>query len=374
MMIPIPKTRHFSLLVLLLALVIFQTGCAFKDIDRRAFVVGIGIDPSENDENKYKVTLKIAIPTGSLKQTTSPKYAYLSHEGETLGESLRMLETQIDKVLELGHAKTIIINEKILSKDIRKMLDYFVRRADVQLITWIAAAKPSAEDVLKIEPKTESVASVALFNFFDKNGTESPYITTSFLFDFRRNIIGEGINAVIPLIEIDKDEEKLVINKSVVIKEKHKPFELTPTQTKYYNSLFRKMSGLDYKVKHKDLTMLLNIETVKMKYKMINEKGKPPRIDMHVTMIGIIGESNKDLSWNNLDQYNEYANIALKKKIVNLLTSVQKEDLDPFGFGLRYRATRLNDKNTIKEWESIYPNLEFDITMDIRLKSTGAIQ
>ena len=125
-----------------------------------------------------------------------------------------------------------------------------------------------------------------------------------------------------PLIEIDKEEKAFVINKSLIIKEKHKPFELTSPQTKYYNSLVHKISGLDYKVKHEDLLLLLNIDTVKMKYKIINEQGKPPRIAMKVSMVGIIGESNIHLKWKDLDKYNEYVNKELKKKILDLLTSV----------------------------------------------------
>lgn len=373
-MVRIKKGSKFSLLILFLTLFVFQAGCAFKDIDKRAFVVGIGIDPSENDEGKLKVTLKIAIPTGSLKESTSPEYAYLSHEGETLAESIRILETNVDKVLELGHAKIIVINEKLLSEDSKMMMDYFVRRGDIQLITWIAAARPSAEEILKTEPTTESVASVALFNYFDKSGTESPYITTAFLFDSIRNTLGEGIDAVLPLIEIDKEEDVLIVNKSIITKDKHEIFELTSLQTMYFNSLIHKTSGFNYKVKHEDLTFFLNIDTVKMSYKIITEKGKPPRIDMKVTMVGVIGESNMKLEWRNLEKYNEYANTEFKKEVLDLLTSVQKENLDPLGFGLRYRATRLNDKNTIKEWKNIYPNIEFDVNMDVKLKSTGAIK
>lgn len=360
--------------MLLLFLIMFQTGCAFKDIDKRSFVVGIGIDPSENDDKKYKITLKIAIPTGYLKQSTSPEYTYLSHEGETIGESIRILETHIDKVLEFGHAKVIVINEELLSEGLSEFMDYFIRRGDVQLITWVAAARPTAEDILKIEPTSESVASIALFNLFDENGTESPYIVTTFLFDFRRKTVGDGIDAVLPLIEINKDKDLLIINKSLIIKNQHEPFELTRSETKYYNSLAHKKSSLNYKVSHDDLTLLLTIDTVNMNYKIITEQAKPPRLEMKVSMVGIIGESSTYLSWKDFDKYNEYANKEFEKKVLDLLTSVQKENLDPFGFGLRYRATRINDKNTIKEWEKIYPNLEFDVTMDVKLKSTGAIQ
>ncbi|CAM3209464.1 Ger(x)C family spore germination protein [Filibacter tadaridae] len=368
------KRKRIFLVIIVCITGIFQTGCAFKDINKRAFVAGIGIDPGEDDDEKYKVTLKIAIPIGSLKQAKGPTYSYLSYEGETIGESIRMLETHIDKTLEFGHAKILVINEKLLSDDLGQFMDYFTRRGDLQLIAWVAAGRPSAEQVLKTEPETESPASVALFNFFDDSGTESPYITTTFLFQFRRDFFAIGLDSVLPLVEASENGKELIINNSLVVKDKQDPLELTPVETKDYNSLASGMVGFSYKVKHGDLTLLLNIDTVKMNYKIITEQGSPPRVDMNVKMIGIIGESSTDLAFKNLKKYNEYASKAMEKKVVKLLTILQENELDPFGFGLRYRATRLSNKNTISKWNSMYPNLEFDVTVDVELKSTGAIE
>lgn len=59
---------------------------------------------------------------------------------------------------------------------------------------------------------------------------------------------------------------------------------------------------------------------------------------------------------------------------MELLTKLQKNDIDPFGFGLRYRATRLSREGLFEEWNRIYPEITFNVTMDINLKSTGAIE
>lgn len=56
-------------LILLLLLAMTITGCNFKDIDRRIFVVAIGIDPGEQD-GTFKVSLKLAIPKGMSRRLT----------------------------------------------------------------------------------------------------------------------------------------------------------------------------------------------------------------------------------------------------------------------------------------------------------------
>lgn len=368
------KGKMLLLLFIILLLTILQTGCAFKDIDKRVFVVAIGIDPSDENGENYKITLKISLPTGSLKDSSGPQFTYLTHEGETIGESIRMLETHIDKVLEFGHTKLIIINEKLLSEELGNFMDYFTRRGDIQLIAYVAATKQSAEQVLKTEVATESPASIALFNLFDDNGTESPYIVTTHLFKFRRDVHAKGIDAILPLIETANDDTELVVNKSLIVREMTPPLELSSVQTKQFNSLKNRKSGFDYKAESEKLTLLLNINRLSMSYKIITDKGKAPRIDMKVKMVGIIGESNNPLHLKDLDEYNKIANKEFHEKIMELLKKLQKHEVDPFGFGLRYRATRLNDKSTYSDWEQLYPTIDFNLSVDTQLKTTGAIE
>ena len=79
----------FSHMVLIIKVIIIisaflvLTSCGFKDIDKRIFVQAIGIDHSGNDEKPYRVTLKLAVPSGSLKES-GKKYAYLTREDSTL--------------------------------------------------------------------------------------------------------------------------------------------------------------------------------------------------------------------------------------------------------------------------------------------------
>ncbi|MEV9641720.1 Ger(x)C family spore germination protein [Mammaliicoccus sciuri] len=368
------SVKCLILTFLLTGTVILQSGCAFKDIDKRLFVSAIGVDPAENIENGYKVTLKIALPYGAIKESTQPSYAYLSKEGETIGESIRMLETHVDKVLELGHMKVIVINEELLSGSFQPFMDYFFRRGDFQLISYVAAARPSAEKILKTEPKTEAPASVSLFNYFGDTGTESPYIITTYLFQLRRDYYMEGISPVLPIITTNGDHEELIVNESMVIGAENESAMLDDIETKYYNSLFKDASGFSYKVEKGDMRLLLNFDRIKMKYQIITKDGVPQAIDMKVKMEGEIGESRQSLSLSNLDQYNKIAEEEIKKKTLRLLKDMQEKELDPFGFGLHYRATRLEKEGLYKTWKEVYPELEFRVSVDVKLMSMGTSQ
>lgn len=357
---------------LVISLCLLLSGCGFKDIDKRIFISAIGIDPGENGEG-YKVTLKVALPIGSVKDASGAKYAYFSKEGETIGESLRILETHTDKVLEFGHLKAIVINEKLLADGVKEYMDYFTRRGDIQLIAYIIAARPTAEDILKTEPDTEAASTVSLFNFFDHTGTESPFITTAFLFQFRRDYYGKGIDAFIPLMETNEAKTELSVNKAIVTGRDDEFLVLTSVQTKYYNSVFNEKSGFDYKVKSDDLVLMLNIDKIRTSFKIITENNQPVSIKLDVKMIGIIGQSNEILSVDKLSEYNKLSSKAIEKKLLDFLKALQEKQLDP-GFGLRYRATRLNEEGLFDKWKEAYPTLPIDVTVDVQLKSTGAIE
>ncbi|PID24743.1 Ger(x)C family spore germination protein [Sporosarcina sp. P7] len=364
------------LMVLCISGMLIQYGCAFKDIDKRLFVSAIGIDPAENVENGYKVTVKVALPFGAIKDSAKPSFAYLSREGHSIGEAIRMLETHIDKVLELGHMKTIIVHEKLLRNDMQTFMDYFIRRGDIQLISYVAGARPSAETILKVEPKTEAPASVALINFFGATANDSPYVVTTFLFQLRRDILADGINPVLPLIETNEKGDELIVNHSVVVDGREDPTVLSTIETKYFNSLLKNSTGLTYLVKKGSLELLLNISQSKMTYQFVPREGSgaPRAIDMHIVMKGIIGESNKDLSIAKLDEYNRLASKEVKQKILHFLIKMQEENLDPFGFGLHYRTTRLYTEDLFTAWQKAYPDIEFKVTVEVKLQGTGTIE
>ncbi|PIC64828.1 hypothetical protein CSV79_04185 [Sporosarcina sp. P13] len=363
------------IMALLLGSVLLQTGCAFKDIDKRLFVAAVGIDPSDKFDKGFKVTLKIALPFGAIKSSTKPGYAYISEEGASVGEAIRLLETHVDKVLELGHMKTIVIHEELLAGHLQEFMDYFVRRADIQQIAYVAAARPSAETILKVEPSTEAPASVALFNLFGDSAIESPFIVTTYLFQLRRDHLAKGINSVLPLIETNEKKDELIVNNSVVISREKEPVILSIVETKYYDSLLKGSTGFTYQVKNDQLKLLLDISESKMSYKISESKNQTPKtIEVHIKLKGIIGESNKKLSVSKLDEYNHMASKEVQKKAYHFFKRMQEENLDPFGFGLHYRSTRLHRRDVVKMWENAYPTIEFKVKADVKLQSTGTIE
>lgn len=359
--------------IIMLSTFLLQSGCAFKDIDKRIFVLGIGIDPSEEVRDGFRVTLKLAKPAGDVKAESSQSFSYLAFDAKSVAEAINNMEAHVDKKLDMGHNRSIIINKELLSRDFDTFMDYFTRRGDIQMIAYVAVSEKTAEETVSFAPDTEPPATIAIYNFFDNTGTESPYVVTTFLFKFRRQVLSKGINNVLPIIDFNEEQKHFIVNKSIVLKWGGEPVELTQVQTKYLNSLINKVDKFNYKINEDDRLLILAIDEVKHKYKIILDEGEP-RIDMKITKVGVISESTERLKNSDLQKYGEVAAEDIEKKVMELLTYLQENKVDPFGFGLRYRATRLSSEDIMEEWNRIYPEIKFNVTVNVELKSTGVVE
>ena len=361
------------MLIFLVVLTVLLSGCAYKGVDKRSFIVGIGVDPGPNSNDTFKVTLKIAKPIPLLKAETENEYVYLTHESESIAEAIRYLETENDKVMDFSQAKTMVLSEDLLDQDLFPLMDYFVRRGDLQLVLYVMAARPSAEAVLRVQPTQESAGENTLYNYFDNTGTESPFVTTTFLYEFRRDYDTKGLSAVIPIVKGNDDGTELTINQAIVLKDKVPSTTLSPTEAKLYNTLMKSSAGYGYRIEQDGYKFTLKIDRSKMKMDITDKKGAAPKAHISLKSVGSITESNKLLQLKQLDTYNKIASEKLSQQLTELFKDLQEKNLDPFGFGLKYRATRLNDSHTLDRWKEIYPDLKFDVSVDMKLKSVGSM-
>ncbi|WP_428911199.1 Ger(x)C family spore germination protein [Niallia sp. Krafla_26] len=368
------RVKTMLIVFLILGSTLLQSGCGFKDIDKRLFVMAIGIDASEKQEDMYKVTLKIALPSGSLKEASGDMYTYLTQESTKVTDAIRMLKTHVDKEFDFGHLKTIVIGEKLLSHDISNIIDSFLRRRDFQRISWLAAGRPTAEKVLKTEPKSEMAASVALFNIFSDTGVDTPYAIDTYIFDIRRRMLENGIDPVIPVIETDEENTRFMVNKSIILKDHVAELQLSHRKTKLLNILRNELDKLELFIEKDGSEYMISVDDANTKFKVLTGN-KIPVIKVNIDMAGIVEESDRSIEPKRLDILSKHTSDEVGEWIKELLVEFQENKLDPVGFGLRYRATRLNHKDLFKEWEDeLYPNAKFDVNVNIGIKSTGVIE
>ncbi|WP_426446758.1 Ger(x)C family spore germination protein [Paenibacillus sp. S-38] len=354
----------------LLALLLLLTGgCSqLKDIDKRLFIVAIGIDPVPNTKDKLKITLKAAIPQGDPKQG-GQQFDLITVEGQSIAESLRLAKSKVDKELDFGHTKGLVFGEKLSPEALSYAVDWAVRRRDFQLVSLTALAKPSAYDILEQKVKTERVPGKALFLALGRFGTESPYITPAYLFDLHRRLYEPGWSPVLPVVEHRGDQFN--INKAAVFRRNQRAGILSPEETKLFNILTRRNIRTNLNLIWQESGMAVNLDHTSSSYRIIAGGEGRPQILYTVKLSGML-EENRSVTSLSDDQMRELEQAYeehMSQQIRGLLVKLQKWKADPLGFGLHYEA-----RHTGTSWKELYPDAAFAVEVKMRIRSTGVIQ
>lgn len=379
-----PCLRKLCLIGLASMMIIIVPGCGYKDIDKRFFVVSIGIDLNENkekSEKKYNIILKLAVPS-NLQQTspTGPKFILIEQKGDSITEAVRLVKSHVDRELDFSHSKIIVFGDSLLREEnLVQLLDWFTRRRDIQSIAWMAVGAPTAKEVLDIQPESEPLASNTLFLSFS-DGTESSYIIPVPLFALYKRMYERGLDAVLPVIEAKKKKKLLHIDHGVLLNKTKIAGDMTPNETKLFNILNNEARKLELWMQSKkpktashqqknDFSLSVIQSKAKVKLSVKNNKLIVHySIKMKANLEEVHG-NNKI----NLKKYEKAAEKKLNKEARQFLIRLQYLDVDPLGLGMAYRANHMKKESWTK-WLKLYHEAKFKVDTSIKIESTGSIR
>ncbi|MCD1257990.1 Ger(x)C family spore germination protein [Paenibacillus athensensis] len=364
--------KRYLLLLLIVLVAGATSGCGFKDIDRRFFVVGIGLDGMEQGDKRFRLTLKLAVPS-SQSESGADKSQVITQDADSVTEAVRLIKSRVDKELDFGYAKVIVLGKNIIKHDLRDTMDWLIRRRDIQMIAWMAVGDPSAEAVLKLNTRSERLAGNALMLSFGRTGVESGYIVSQYLFDFYRKMRELGLDPVLPIVQATKSGYS--INTAVVFNYHNAQMYLTKDETRIFNVTFGSVSKVEVEAPMGDEHIYASIDKVKTSFKVHTPSGEKPYARLTIHTDGLLEESTVPTSPLKLGEYEQVIRQTGEKRIIELLQKFQKAGLDPLGFGLDYRSHHFQSlEEEWNNWQRIYPQLEFRINYDIKLKSTGVVR
>lgn len=364
------KTLLKGMAILLLLL---TAGCEYKDIDRRLFVVAIGVDPGQK-EDTLKVSAKIAIPQGDVSKLDE-KMQILTEESSSISEALRRMKSKVEKELDYVHCKSIVLGEGLADQDIGHVLDWAIRRRDIQLILNFAVGRPEALKVLEVRPPSERIPSNSLIMAMNGEGTESPFITRVFAYQLMRSMYEVGKDPILPVIEAQGTEQFLIDKVALLDKQKIR-LVLSPDETRLFNLLSRSNLRTNFSADTDGEMYQYYTESSSSSYRISTPAEGEPRIRYKIKITGIIEESsNQDLvTAGKLKEVSSAARKKLEKDVNALLVKIQKSGLDPLGWGLHYGARHWNNATEMKVWAELYPQLQFEVAAVVKIKYSGMIR
>lgn len=371
--------KRLLLIIILIYLSTILVGCwDMEDINERIFVTSVGIDFNNGKGRKDDYIITYVYPNiyAMGKNPTQEEERFVvSTVTETLFDASRHLATRIDKPFYFKHLKVIVIGEEFLEHEhlVKEVLDGLNRDSRINRNVKIAVAEGTAKDILEIRPKQEPITGGYL-NDVIENDKQSSRFTSQTLTGLTKEF---DISDVTLAPKVKKVKDDLVISGAAILRD----YKLIGWIGEEENRILSIMKG---KVK----TELINVtvDDVLVSYVITGIKSKKDvstannkihaTFDIHTE--GYIQQYTFEKGKNTFqDGFIEKVEKELEKKIkrevedlVYHMKTFHKADI--FGIG-EYLSKHRPEvwKDIRKSWSEIFPDIDFEINVDSKVRRTG---
>ena len=162
--------RRIALFVLSAALLLSFTGCAdMRDINERAYVIGIGADPVK--DGGWQFTFCCYLPRLPGASATGEKMTtdVICCEAASMAEAVRRLDQSTSRETVLEQLACIAIGSHPDCEELGRLLDYPLREPQVRRQAVVVASGCSARELMSAEPG-EGSAPAAIASLLAQQG------------------------------------------------------------------------------------------------------------------------------------------------------------------------------------------------------------
>jgi spore germination protein len=231
-----------------------------------------------------------------------------------------------------------------------------------------------------------------LYNLIKQN-IESEQLISPTLHEFNHKFSDRGQDPVLPILKLVEDN--VIITGLALFQEDRYIDELEATKLFYLKILLDKYKsgthelgfkrerfskiiqdkGVDDKKVYNKL--FINIDNIRShaKIKLVDKEKLRFRVDVDLQSRLLEATESIDLSTPDKMKFiQEEMSKEMEREIKNLISRLQKKQVDPIGFGNEYFTHIRGKPPTSKEWREKYKDATFEIKVKNRIVKTGAIE
>jgi len=371
------------------------TGCwDVKELNNIGIVGALGLD-KDNNTGEFIVTSQVLRPAALKTEGGSVEKSpieIITTKGYTIFEAMRNITQQLDRKAFFAHVKIIVIGEQLARDGVQDILDFLARSHEIYRTTWLIIAKDTnARDILGAKKGIEAVQSTYMSDIIENRRFNSE-VSTANILDFLKRKTGSEINPVAGVMRIieeanlpaEKKEEPTTtgvkLSGTAVFKKDKLVGYLDDIETRGLNWITGKVeSGLINVLSPFEEGKLIAIEI-----KKASSKIKPEIVDGKISFTievkeeGALVEEQGTLDVSKLEIVKEIEkakNDVIENEIKKAIDKIQKEyNSDILGFGSAFRRKYPKEWRKIKDnWESMFPNIQYDIKVNAKIRSTQAL-
>ena len=208
------------------------------EIENRAFVVAIGVDKTNENDDEGSFTVILSIPVANNgkddedEDENAPAHLKKA-SGQTIAEALKKIDAETDKQLHFGQAKLLVLGDALLENPemVRSTLDNFNRHPELDRAMYVLAAHGKAAEILAIKPPGDTLPGLyiaAIYKDTHKLGG------VSFTMDLEKLLTQLKYSESVLLPSVKAEKERLNLSGSVLLVDNSKIGRLTDDELQGY--------------------------------------------------------------------------------------------------------------------------------------------
>jgi spore germination protein KC len=367
------------------------TGCWDRiELKELGIVMGVALD-QDPDTGEYIFTSQVLKPSALSTQAPSsdnPVVKVIS-TGKTIFEAIMKANQELDRRGFFAHNKIILISEDLAKEGLIKVLDSFQRGKEIRGYVYICIVRNmEAREILASNSTgIEPIHALHLKKIIENTDYQFNAAKMNML-RFYKESLGSGIAPVVGVMELKKDNQSnkhIQLSGGAVFKKDQLVGYLNEKETRGYRwgKGEVKSGALSvHSIVDEDRFVSVEVKKVKSKITPI-VKGNDISFHIQVYGEGIIVEEQSTATWDSnteklqsMRKQEKKIEQIFEEEIKMAVEKSQKElQADILGFGNRLYKKKPKTWNKIKmDWDEIYVDLPFTVSVTFTLNSTGLMK
>jgi len=366
-------------------------GCwDYQRINYRDQVIGIGIEPVEGNPDLLRYTFQVPDLSqeggggdggggggggGSEEKAGTPRGPYRNYttEARSIGVAIAMAQLDTDKTLFFGNLQVVLLNLKLLNKQIADTIDELMRNPATDKLSYVLFTDNSVSEILNTK---ETVSpSDHISQWMEGGVRQQAFTVRTRLWEFWRDGLSYGTDPKASLIS--NKGGRLTIGGLVALHQMTPSVQLTPQQTMGYNLAVGHTTRVSVAFKQKDNIFTVGDIQAHSHLRVLMDRGKPvlsTDIDVKGVLVQAAGSSMGKVTRSQLLDYERTMERTIREQVAFTIHTMQKGNTDPFGFGVYYVIHHPEDYAKLNEtWPKLYANAKLQVKCHVVITRKGIL-
>lgn len=365
------------LLVFTSLCLLFLSGCGdYRKINDRAQVIGIGVDPIENDPAHLRYTFQIpnleheGLSSGP-SMSANLDYKNFVVDGVSLHTALAKAQTEYNKGFFFGNLESVVLNTHLTERNYLHVTEQLMRDETADKMASMIATNVPAQDILSV--KTTTPPATTLESMWQVSLAQRGYTANERLWRFWRDAETVGLQTHLPLVEIDGDN--LHIDGTELFIGYTPTSSMSSDDTVFYNLMARKLHHLNLTIPDKDKTFDIKYTKSKSKISVSILHGRPvlhDKIRVHAALASNEDHGESPVSQAEFHRYEQVMNVYFRQECTRVLRELQDKQIDVIGFGQWFAISNQDQIERVRaNWGQMFRNATVDIQVTSHIVHSG---